>query len=236
VRIHVLQHVPFEDEGSIRQWARLRGHALTRTQVFASQVFPSQRDFDALVVTGGPMNVYEYDRFGWLLREKTFILDTLEDKSRHPVLGLCLGAQLIADVLGARVTRNPHREIGWFPVSLQPSARRTELFRHFPLEFTPFHWHGDTFSLPPGAAHLASSEACVNQAFMVQDRVLGLQFHLEYTRRNLQAMIRNAGHELVDDTFVQKEADLLAPAARIRAAQGLLFGLVDAWVATQDGP
>lgn len=236
MRIHVLQHVPFEDEGGIRRWADLRGHTLTRTRLFTSDPFPSQRKFDALVVTGGPMNVYEYDGFPWLLHEKTFILDTMESERRHPVLGLCLGAQLIADVLGARVRPNVHREIGWFPVSLTSSARSTELFRHFPPQFTAFHWHGDTFSIPAGAVHLAGSAACAHQAFMIKDRILGLQFHLEYTRRNLRAMIRNAGDELIPDEFVQGADALLADAARIRGAQSLLFGLLDAWIAPQDAP
>jgi GMP synthase (glutamine-hydrolysing) len=236
MRIHVLQHVAFENEGGLRRWAALRGHTLTRTRLFASDPFPSQRGFDALVVTGGPMNVYEYDRFPWLMHEKTFILDAIESEVRKPVLGLCLGAQLIADVLGARVRPNVHREIGWFPVSLMPAARPMELFRHFPPEFVAFHWHGDTFTLPAGAVHLAGSKACANQAFVMKNRILGLQFHLEYTRRNLQAMIRNAGDELVPGRFVQGADELLADPARIKGAQALLFGLLDAWIATGNAP
>ena len=231
VRLHILQHVPFEDEGSIRLWAKLRGHTWTRTRLFAFDPFPSQREFDALIVTGGPMNVYDYDRFAWLMHEKTFILDTIRGHERHPVLGLCLGAQMVADVLGGRVYPNPHREIGWFPLLLSKSAGHTPLFRHFPSEFTAFHWHDDTFTLPQGARHLACSRACINQAFMVGDRILGLQFHLEYTGRNVRAMIRSAGPEWAKDKFVQPVSDLLTDTARIRKARALLFGLLDEWIA-----
>jgi len=229
MRLHILQHVPFEDEGSIKLWAKLRGHTCTRTRLFTSDAYPSQDKFDALVVTGGPMNVYEYDRYAWLLHEKTFILDTIESQKRHPVLGLCLGAQLIADVLGGRVFPNEHREIGWFPVLPTKTARRTRLFRHFPAEFPAFHWHGDTFTLPKGARLLARCRACVNQAFMAGDRVLGLQFHLEYTRRNIQATIRNSSNDLAHDEFVQPEEELLADAACFRDAQALFFELLDQW-------
>lgn len=229
MRIHILQQVPFEDEGYIRVWAKLRGHTLTRTRLFGTALFPPHRRFDALIVLGGPMNVYDYERYSWLLHEKTFILDAMEGDT--PVLGIDLGAQLIADVLGAGIRRNPHRKLGWFPVSLLVSARRTRLFKHFPPTFVALHWHDDTFDIPPGAVRLASSEACANQAFKVGERILGLQFHLECSRHNLQAMIRNAGNDPGAVAFVQGAADLLADPSRMRAAQGLLFKMLDAWTA-----
>jgi GMP synthase-like glutamine amidotransferase len=229
MRLHILQHVPFEDEGAIGSWANLRRHTLTRTRLFDTDRFPPQKRFDALIVLGGPMNVYDYDRHSWLLHEKTYILDAI--RRGTPVLGVCLGAQLIADVMGARIRRNPCREIGWFPVSLLSAGRRSYLFSHSPGGFTACHWHDDTFSIPQGAVRIAKSDACANQAFMIGNMVIGLQFHLEYSARNLKAMIRKAGNKLVEERFVQVAADLLADPSRIQAAQELLFTLLDAWTA-----
>lgn len=229
MRIHILQHVAFEDEGSIAAWASLRRHTLTRTRLYEADIFPPHKRFDALIVLGGPMNVYDYERHSWLLHEKTFILDTL--KSGAPVLGVCLGAQLIADVMGGRIRRNHQSEIGWFPVSLLSAGRRSYLFRGSPPGFMACHWHEDTFSIPRGAVRIAKSEACANQAFMMGDLVIGLQFHLEYTRRNLQMMIRKAGRKLASDRFVQGAGDLLADPSRLQASQDLLFALLDAWAA-----
>jgi GMP synthase (glutamine-hydrolysing) len=151
---------------------------------------------------GGPMNIYEEKEYPWLAAEKRFIEKAIEkDKI---VLGICLGAQLIADVLGARVVRNRYKEIGWFPVSLRPEGLASVPFQGFPDEFQALHWHGDTFSLPAGAAMLAESEACPAQAFSANDsRVLALQFHLESSVESVRALIRNCSNELVDGEYVQ---------------------------------
>src|SRR5262249_47695751 len=142
-----------------------------------SLVCDQLQEIDLVVVLGGPMNIYEEDKFPWLIAEKKFIRQAIEEKLA--VLGLCLGSQLIADVLGAKIYPNDEKEIGWFPVEVTEAALKHRLFSHWPNFFTPFHWHGDTFDLPEGAIHLARSQACRNQAFLYQDRVVGLQFHLE---------------------------------------------------------
>jgi GMP synthase-like glutamine amidotransferase len=124
------------------------------------------------------MNIYEHDRYPWLIREKFLIRDACVKNKQ--VLGICLGSQLVADVLGGAVSENEEPEIGWFDVSLTEQARTSELFAAFPSTFAAFHWHGDTFRLPPGATPLMSSVACARQGFSWgEGRVLGLQFHLE---------------------------------------------------------
>ena len=133
-------------------------------------------DFDWLIILGGPMNIYEEDKYPWLSKEKEFIHQAIA--SDKIVLGICLGAQLMADVLGGKVQRNVHREIGWFPVKLMPESKASRIFRVLPEEFMALHWHGDTFELPPGAVHTAESQACKNQAFEL-GKAIGLQFHLE---------------------------------------------------------
>jgi GMP synthase (glutamine-hydrolysing) len=122
---------------------------------------------------GGPMNVYQMDEFPWLAREKKFIEEAVN--ARKKVLGIDLGAQLIADVLRGSVRRNEYSEIGWYPVQLTQAGQQSLLFGSLPAEFNVLHWHGDTFELPPSATHIARSKACENQAFTYGDNVVSLQ-------------------------------------------------------------
>ncbi len=212
MRIHYLQHVPFEDLANIEAWAVSRGHTLSRTLLFAEEPLPEMDDFDWLIIMGGPMNIYEHEKYPWLVPEKEFIrLAVASDKI---ILGICLGAQLLADVLGAKVTRNEHREIGWHPVRLTTAARASSVFRVLPEEFVAFHWHGDTFGIPPGAEAMAESAACRNQAFLL-GRVVGLQFHLESSRDSIDHLISNCADELTEGRYVQGPAELLAHLDRL---------------------
>ncbi len=225
MKIHVFQHIPFEHEAHIGRWAADRGHRVTRTRFYADDPIPATGEIDLLVITGGFMNVYEYEKYPWLYREKTHILDAI--RSGIPVVGLCLGAQLIADVLGGRVCRNREPEIGWFPVTLTPEGREHAICAGLPDSPMAFHWHGDTFGLPDGAVHLAESQACVNQAFLYDRRVLGLQFHLEYSREDLEAMLTHCGDELVEAPYVQSPDEIRADAGRMDACHSHLCRLLD---------
>lgn len=189
MRIHWLQHADFEDLGCIAPWLEAQGHAVRGSRLYAGETPPDSAAFDALIVMGGPMNIYEYERHPWLRAEKALIRSALDAGRR--VLGVCLGAQLLADVLGGPVTRNAESEIGWFPLRLTEAGRRSALLADLPERFTGFHWHGDTYALPPGAECLASSEACAQQAFALGQQALGLQFHLEVTRANAQEWFRH---------------------------------------------
>jgi len=189
MRVHWLQHADFEDLGCIAPRLAANGHKVSGTRLYAGETPPDSAAFDALIVMGGPMNIYEYDRYPWLRDEKRLIRAAVDAGKR--VLGVCLGAQLLADVLGGPVTRNADSEIGWFPLSLTAAGRESALFADLPRDFTGFHWHGDTYALPPGAECLATSEACAQQAFALGQRVLGLQFHLEVTRANAEEWFRH---------------------------------------------
>ena len=211
MRIHVLRHVPFEGPGSIVRWARSNGHALSTTELYKGGGLPDLRDFDRLVIMGGPMNVNEEDGFSWLAKEKKFIREVIG--AGKSVVGICLGAQLIADVLGAAVYSGPHTEIGWFPVELTDEAATSGLFPSAPPNPTVFHWHGDTFDLPEGAVHLARSEGCENQAFLYDGRVLGLQFHLESTPKSVADIVRNSANSaggIEEGRFVNSAETMLA--------------------------
>lgn len=206
MRLHYLQHVPFEDLANIEIWAKDRGHSLSKTLLYDGEPTPDLDKFDWLVIMGGPMNIYDEETFPWLAREKRFIKRSIT--SDKIVLGICLGAQLIADVLGGGVRRNEHREIGWHRVSLTPEGLRSRIFGALPGQFTAFHWHGDTFEIPPGAVRTAESRACPNQAFEV-GKTIGLQFHLESSMDSIDHLIENCRDELAGGEFVQQPEELM---------------------------
>ncbi len=207
LRIHWLQHVPFEGLGSIESWVRKKGHRLTGTRLWNAESLPQVADLDWLIVMGGPMSVADEALFPWLVPEKRFIQDCLAAGKR--VLGICLGAQLVAEVLGAKVAPNPGPEIGWFPVRFDAVACAAEGWQMLPETLTVFHWHGDRFEIPEGATLLGQSAACDHQAFCRGRQVLGLQFHLETTEEGAAALIEHCGEELAEGAFIQRPEQML---------------------------
>lgn len=201
MRLHAIQHVPFENLACIETWARRKQHQISNTRMFDDLGFPDTADFDWLIVLGGPMNIYEEKKYPWFVREKKFIEKAIKDGKT--ILGICLGAQLLADVLGAKVSRNREKEIGWHPVTLTEEGKRSPVFGVLPREFTPFHWHGDTFEIPNGAIRTAQSQGCLNQAFEYEGRVIGLQFHLESTMKSIEGLVENCRHEIQRGKYVQ---------------------------------
>lgn len=176
-RAHWLQHVEHEDLGGIGPWLKSGGFEVTRTRLHAGEALPSAAAVDWLIIMGGPMNIYQYRRHPWLREEKRFIDQAIV--RGVPVLGFCLGAQLIADVLGGRVVRNEHTEIGFFDVYNTADSNRSAHLAGLPERFKALHWHGDRLEIPPGAVRLQKSDGCVNQSFNWGPRVLALQYHLE---------------------------------------------------------
>lgn len=220
MRAHYLQHVPFEGLGSIERWLGAAGYEITGTRLFENATFPSPGEIDIVVAMGGPMSVNDEHDLPWLVQEKRFLRQCIEDGKS--VLGVCLGAQLIASALGARVYPNREKEIGWFPIHAVTSSAGGDVFR-FPPSANVFHWHGETFDLPAGAVHLARSDACEHQAFQIGRSVIGLQFHLETTPESARALVSHCRAELVPSRYIQPEADILAaPATQYRAINGLM--------------
>ena len=200
-KIYVLQHHPVEDlaniagalEGAALAWQYVRVHE-------GQPVPPNMKGAGGLIVMGGPMGVYQTDRYPWLRDEFRLIEDAV--KSKLPVLGVCLGAQVVAAALGAKVDRNPNgKEIGWHPIRLSDSAKDDRLMRGLPTTMTPFHWHGDIFELPPGAVSLASSDKTPCQAFRHGDKVYGFQFHFEVTQEGVTAMADAFAKDLVRENI-----------------------------------
>ena len=208
----------------MESWMRLRQTTVSTTRFFAGDDCLNAHEADVLIIMGGPMSVHDEAEFPWLIQEKAAIAQAMQRKI--PILGICLGAQLIARVAGAHVYPNHQKEIGWWPIEPVASAHAGTKFIFQPM--TVFHWHGETFDVPPNAVHLASSEACRNQAFELPNRVIGLQFHLETTRDSARELISHARHEITTAPFVQDEVSLLsAPESRYQAINREMSRLLD---------
>jgi len=225
MKIHYLQHVPFEDVAYIGDWAKENGIHLGRTRLYKDDPYSSLSDFDVLIIMGGPMGVYDEQEFPWLRIEKQYIEKVIENNKI--VMGICLGAQLIASVLGAEVFRNGHKEIGWFPVRKTLQAQHASFDSILPDRFTAFHWHGDTFKIPHGALHLAESEACKNQAFVYQSKVVAVQFHLESTPESIDSLIGNCENELTSAPFIQTSEQIRKSYQQIKSSNKIIAQLLN---------
>lgn len=201
----VIQHVPHERLGSFEGCLTEAGCRLSTMAIAEAPAPQALRDVDGVIVMGGPQSVYDRDRHPWMAMELALLREALDQGL--PILGVCLGAQMLASALGAKVMKNPQKEIGWYPVMREPGADGDPLFEAFGSTETVFQWHGDTFALPKGAIRLASSPLCreslasgsgfhpesnrrMEQAFRYRDNVYGLQFHVEVTEPIIRAWMR----------------------------------------------
>lgn len=228
MKIHYLQHVPFEDLGMMAPLLMGGGHELTNTQFFKSYKIPSMNDFDCLIVMGGPMGVNDESSCSWLCEEKKIIEQAIKHKKN--ILGICLGAQLIAQVMGADVHKNEYREIGWFDIETRKAVNDTVLAGVFPQQARVFHWHGDTFDIPKGAVHIASSEACQNQGFVFDNHIVGFQFHLESTPQTVKNLILNCKDEIDGSKYVQSEAKILSMESNFSHINNIMRGVLDSLI------
>jgi GMP synthase-like glutamine amidotransferase len=218
MRVRYLQHVGFEGPAAVAEWADERGHGFDGVRVDEGEPFPDPERTDLLVVLGGPMGVYDTAEYPWLEAETEYLADAVGETT---VLGICLGAQLLAAALGADVYEADVDEIGWFPVE---TVSREGPFGALPETHTPLHWHGDTFELPAGATRTAESEAVRNQAFVAADgRAVGLQFHLEATPDSASDLL--AGSDLDGGEWVQPPAGIRD--GDFAAANEHLFSFLD---------
>lgn len=224
--LHIFQHVDFEGAGAIADWCHKNSIQIQWTRLWQRDAqLPSPESIDHLLVLGGPMGVYDEDIYEWLADEKDFLRRYLA--LDRPLLGICLGAQLIAEALGSIVYPNTHKEIGFFPI-LSCEPKSDSLLSHLPDQLEVLHWHGDTFDLPPGSTRLYSSAACDNQAFQFNEHILGLQFHLECNLPGLDSLILHSREDLAQTgSYIQKESEILLKSKILSQLNRSLFHLLD---------
>ena len=230
LRFLSIEHVPQEGLGLISAYIQDLGASLVRHQQYQPhRLSVPHDDYDVLLVMGGPMGVYDGDQYPWLDHELHFVREAI-DRGKQ-VLGVCLGAQMIAKALGAEVRKSPCTEIGWYPLRFEDAFLETKIGQGLDRQMNVLHWHGDTFAIPPGALRIAGSEACVNQGLLYEERVLGLQFHLEMGEEETRVMVEHFGHELVPEQFVQDAGEIKARTVECAGpARQVLFSILDNWL------
>lgn len=224
MRIHCILHESFEGLGCINDWIIAKKHSFTITHTYLNETFPDVNAFDLLIIMGGTASVYEMDKHQWLKEEKKFISRAVKKDCK--ILGICFGAQLLADVLGAKVYKGPYKEIGWFPVSFN----KTDLSQlHFlPEIMDVFHWHGDTFDIPVGAVRMGSSEAIPNQGFVFGKNIISLQFHLEMNSQQIQTMLKSGASELKENAkYIQSVEQILSNNDFFADNNRLMYSILD---------
>ena len=194
-KILALKNVGCEGLGTLEDAIESRGMEYHYIHLYNNDKAPQNLDaYSALIVLGGPMNVYETEKYPFLIDEERLVREAISKSIA--VLGLCLGAQLIAKTAGARVFAGRKKEIGWYPVSLTNDALDDTLFTGFKKDMTVFQWHGDTFDVPSGAKRMAASELFPNQAFKLSEKIIALQFHLEVTEEAVYQWMQEYQEEL----------------------------------------
>jgi GMP synthase (glutamine-hydrolysing) len=211
---------------NISRWAEDKGYAIEHTYLCNNEALPAMEAFDWLIVMGASQHAWEEDIYPWLSAEKKFIAQALEDNKI--ILGICFGAQLLAETLGAEVFVNPHNEIGWHEVTLTPEGQRSYLFKNIPEQFTTFHWHTDHFALPPACTRLAYSEATENQAYISQERpIAGIQFHPEYPLESVRYFVQKFGDEIQKGPYAAGKKKILSQTDQIPETYALMAAILD---------
>jgi GMP synthase (glutamine-hydrolysing) len=211
-----MQHAESENLGTIEDELRAASVAFDYVRTFEGQSVPDDVDRSSgLIVMGGPMGVSETDRFPFLLQEMKLIEAFL--RAQKPLLGVCLGSQLLAAAFGAMVRKGREKEIGWFPIQLSPASGQDPLWSDQPSRFVAYHWHGDVFDLPKGAVTLASSNITPVQSYRFGDRAYGILFHLEVTEPHIAKMLDEFAGEIQQEN--------LNPAGILKQTQSFLPAL-----------
>lgn len=230
MRLHFIQHVPFETPAFILDWAVKNKFDISMTRLYEeNSQFPNLSDIDGLIIMGGPMGVYDEGDYPWLYNEKRFVEKAIITEKK--IFGVCLGAQLLASVLGAKVKKHSQKEIGWFPVSKTADGQNHPLLKDLPDTFEAFHWHGDTFGIPEHGNRVFSSEACQNQGFVMNNHIIGLQYHIELKSESIDALIENCGDEIADEPWIQQPETIRDKSLKLlKQSNDMTESLLNRWI------
>lgn len=207
MQVCTLIHESFEGLGAIHNWLQKKNYHVRETHSYRGDALPQVQDFDGLIVMGGPQDLKDLKKYPYLQDEIRLIKQAIQQDKL--VLGVCLGAQLIAESLGAKTEASPEKEIGVFPLQLTQQGYADPVMRHFPDSFPATHWHNDMPGLPAGAAVLAASRGCPRQIICFKPRVYGLQCHFELTREDISKMVNHSSGDLTPGRYIQTKAELL---------------------------
>jgi len=230
MNILLIQHDPLDGPGSLLEWSESRGHSIASFLMSGEAPLPSLESVDFLVSLGGPMGAYEEEKHPWIATEKEYLRQSFAAGKK--ILGLCLGCQLLADALGGKSFRHTCKEFGWQPI--EPTEVGGKWLGTDDV-FMAFQWHGDTYTLPPGAVQLARNEAAEQQAFLMEgpagNQVLGLQFHLEWTEKMALEIVQEPDIAPPVSAFVQSPKEILSDLSLFESAKKRFFHLIDGFVA-----
>ncbi|MBZ4683614.1 MAG: hypothetical protein PWP46_1935 [Fusobacteriaceae bacterium] len=222
MKIYCIKHVFFENPGIIEDWAKENNHEFIFIKMYENYKFPNIDNVDMLVILGGPMNIYEEEKYSFLKEEKEFIQKVI--KANKKILGICLGAQLLSDLLGGKVVKNKEKEIGWFNVK---KLSNHKFLNNIPNEFKTMHWHGDKFIIPNKAEKIFESKACDNQGF-IYNNIIALQFHLEMKEENLKSMVENCADELIENkNYIQSKEEMLIQKENLEINNKIMQTILD---------
>ncbi len=219
MKILVIQHSAADPPAEAAVVLDRLGCDVRIVRIDRGEAIPETVDADMLMMFGGAMSLTSPDPPPWLAQEKALIRRYVDEGQR--VLGICLGAQILASALGANVRRNAQPEVGWHKIEVVDAPKRSKLADLFPRELTVFQWHQDTFEIPPGGVRLMRSTACRNQAFIVDDRILGCQFHMEANAKTVRTFLAVSSLWKQSGTFVQSESEITAGIERYLSEQNL---------------
>jgi len=207
VRIHALFHSRLEPLGAIQEWIRKHQFTLTSSHSWQGEPIPHTNDYDMLIVLGGPQTPKQLHQYPFLQKE----IDMISQAAREDkiILGICLGAQLIAEAFGAKTVESPHKEFGTFPIELTEAGLQDPIFKDLPKSFDVMHWHSDMPSLPEDAVLLATSAGCPHQVIRFADRVYGFQTHMEFTYAIMQVLLRACHNDLIPGEFTQTPDEMI---------------------------
>ncbi|WP_138754407.1 type 1 glutamine amidotransferase [Paenibacillus sinopodophylli] len=223
MNIVAFKHFEFDDEEAFRTWVNHNGHHLVMREPSLGVDLGWIDELDLLVICGGPMSVYEEELYPWLVEEKQFVQHAIALGKK--VLGICFGAQMIAELLGSPVYKNEHKEIGWHTVNR--TSDEHSWLSGLSESFLSFQWHGDTFDLPNDTRLLAYSDACKVQAFAYEDHVLALQFHLETTPACMEEMFANWYAELIEAPYIQSAEQIRSCYGQSKQSHKALHRILD---------